>query len=253
MTRGVRRLGGRPVDVAVASGVARVTLAGGVLDHDAMAALADVCARIDADETVAVVVLASRGADFCRGLPAGCAWPPSSWSDGVGAVGRLRPPVVAALDGTVRGWGVSLALACDIRVATHRLRLVLNEGGVAAMPGGGLSQRLPRMVGVARTFDLLLRRGMLSAEAAAEWGLVNEVVAPGRLARATARVVDALSARGPVALRFAKEAVLRSLDLPLADGMRLEHDLYALLQTTADRREGVRAFLERRRPQFEAR
>jgi len=93
---------------------------------------------------------------------------------------------------------------------------------------------------------------MRAAEALA-CGLVTEVVAASRLARVVATRARALADRGPIALRYAKEAVRRALDLPLDDGVRLEHDLYVLLQTTADRREGVEAFRRRRRPRFRAR
>jgi enoyl-CoA hydratase/carnithine racemase len=93
----------------------------------------------------------------------------------------------------------------------------------------------------------------LPAARAAAWGLVATVVERARLRGAAAATAHALARRGPLALRLAKEAVTRALDLPLADGIRMEQDLYVLLQTTADRREGVRAFLERRPPRFAGR
>src|SRR6185369_2594638 len=104
-----------------------------------------------------------------------------------------------------------------------------------------------------RAMAMLLLGERLRAATALDWGLVTEVVAPARIARVARARADALAQRGPIALRFAKEAVRRALDLPLDDGVRLEHDLYVLLQTTADRREGVEAFLARRRPRFQAR
>jgi enoyl-CoA hydratase/carnithine racemase len=100
---------------------------------------------------------------------------------------------------------------------------------------------------------LLLLGERVTARDALEWGLVADVVPPARLARAAAAAAARMAARGPVALRYAKEAVRRALDLPLEDGVRLEHDLYVLLQTTADRREGIDAFRSRRRPRFQAR
>jgi enoyl-CoA hydratase/carnithine racemase len=90
------------------------------------------------------------------------------------------------------------------------------------------------------------------ASDALAWGLVADVVAPSRLGATLAARARALAARGPIALRYAKEAVRRAFDLPLEDGVRLEHDLYVLLQTTADRREGIAAFRARRRPRFSA-
>jgi enoyl-CoA hydratase len=100
---------------------------------------------------------------------------------------------------------------------------------------------------------MLLLGQPVTARTAAAWGLVSRVVAGSRLRATAAAIARDLVARGPLAQRLAKEAVVRALDLPLHDGMQLEHDLYVLLQTTADRREGVRSFLERRTPRYEGR
>jgi enoyl-CoA hydratase len=128
--------------------------------------------------------------------------------------------------------------------------LGLPEVQAGRLPGGGALVRLVRMVGTARALDVALLGSRLSAATAAAWGLVATVVEPARLGPTVERLALALAARGPLALRLAKEAVVKALDLPLGEGMRLEEDLYVLLQTTSDRREGVRAFLERRRPRF---
>jgi enoyl-CoA hydratase/carnithine racemase len=220
------------------------------LDADLLAALADACETVEHAEEVRAVVLAATGPAFSAGLPRGCAWPDPAWPDGVGAVARLTKPVVAAIQGDALGWGLSLALACDLRVAATGAVLALPDVGEGRLPGGGATQRLPRIVGVARALELVLLGSRLSAAVAADWGLVSAAVPATRLPGTVAELARALAARGPVALRLAKEAVVRALDLPLADGMRVEQDLYVLLQTTADRAEGVRAFLERRRPRF---
>jgi len=250
--------GRRPaVTTAVADAVAWVTLSRGErrnrLDLEVMQGLADACAAIASDPQVRVVVLQAAGRDFCLGLPPRVAWPPASWPDGVAAVAALSQPVVAAIDGEARGWGFSLALAADVRIATSRAVFSAPEVRDGRLPGGGLTQRLPRMVGAGRAMALLALGERLRVREAADWGLVGDVVPPARLARAAAARARDLAARGPVALRYAKEAVHRALDLPLEDGLRLEHDLYVLLQTTADRREGIDAFLARRPPRFDAR
>jgi enoyl-CoA hydratase len=245
------------VELAVRHGVAWITLArpatGNRLDAELLAALVDACTAAEDAADVRVVVLAARGARFSTGLPAGCSWLPPAWPDGVAAVGALTKPIVAAIQGEARGWGFALALACDLRVAARGATFVLPEARQGRLPGGGVTGRLARVAGVARALELVLLGSPLSAAQALEWGLVRAVVAPGRLAGAVAELANALAARGPLALRLAKEAVVKALDLPLTEGMRLEHDLYVLLQTTRDRREGVRAFLERRRPRFQAR
>ena len=202
------------VELAVRDGVAWMTLArpasGNRLDAELLGALVEGSAAAEDDDGVRVVVLAAEGPAFSLGLPRACRWPERSWPDGVGAVAGLTKPVIAAIQGAALGWGLALALACDLRLASTTAVLALPALGERRFPGGGVTQRLPRMIGTAR----------------------------------------ALAAKGPLALRLGKEAVVRALDLPLADGIRLEHDLYVLLQTTADRRAGIEAFLARRKPRF---
>jgi enoyl-CoA hydratase/carnithine racemase len=247
---------GAAVEFEVRGGVAWITLARGGsrnrLEAEVMAGLVDACDAAE-DAAAPVVVLRGEGPAFSAGLPRGCRWPEASWPDGVGAVGRLAKPVVAALHGDVLGWGLALALACDVRVAATSAVLALPELRGGTLPGGGAVQRLARMIGAARTLEMVLLGIRLTAARAAEWGLVSAVVGPARLPAAVEEVARRMAARGPEALRLAKEAVVKGLDLPLDDGIRLEQDLYVLLQTTEDRREGVRAFLERRTPRFRGR
>jgi len=245
------------VEIEVRGGVAWLTLARPArqnrLDAEMMGALVDACAAAEDAATAHVVVLAARGPVFSAGLPRGHAWPPPTWPDGLGALAALTKPTIAAVQGAALGWGFALALACDLRIASAAAVLGLPEARAGRLPGGGAVSRLARMIGPARTMEVVLLGEPLTAARAAEWGVVATVVAARRLAATVERAAAALSARAPLALRLAKEAVVKGLDLPLADGIRLEQDLYVLLQTTEDRREGVRAFLERRKPRFGAR
>jgi enoyl-CoA hydratase/carnithine racemase len=225
---------------------------GNRLDADMMAALAEAAAAAE-DAAADVVVLTARGRVFSEGLPARCTWPGAAWADGVAAIAAITKPVIAALPGDARGWGLSLALACDLRVAARNTLLGFAPAPTGALAGGGATQRLPRLVGTGRALQLVLLGTTLRAGEALTWGLVHAVVAAAAVERTAARMASRLAARGPVALRLGKEAVLRALDLPLADGIRMEEDLYVLLQTTADRAEGIRAFLERRPPRFAGR
>jgi enoyl-CoA hydratase/carnithine racemase len=175
--------------------------------------------------------------------------PPPSWPDAVVAVAAVTKPVVGALAGEARDAGAALALACDLRIASTSATLVF-EAAARGLPPGGVVSRLTRLVGPARAFELALLGGRVSASRAADLGIVTQVVRSAGLRPATVALARELAARGPQALRLGKEAVTRALDLPLGDGMRLEHDLYVLLQTTVDRAEGVKAFLERRQPRF---
>ena len=246
-----------PVEVATTGRVAILTLArpatGNRLDEPMMHGLAEAADALAGRDDLCAVVLRATGRVFSLGLPDGIRWPPRPWPDGVAAIAALPMPVVAAVRGEARGWGMALALACDLRIVAGGAVFSLPQAAAGTMPGGGVTPRLARLVGPTRAAEMLLLGRRLTGRDAAAWGLARGAVAPGRIEAAARRVAGELARRGPVALRYAKEAVLRALDLPLADGIRLEHDLYVLLQTTTDRREGVRAFLEHRPPRFEAR
>ena len=245
------------VAVAVAGRVATLTLSrpatGNRLDDATMHGLAAAAESLADRDDLCAVVLQARGRAFSLGLPDGVAWPPRPWPDGIAAIAALPMPVVAAIRGEARGWGMALALACDLRIVAGSARLSLPEAGAGALAGGGATQRLTRLVGSARAADMLLLGRRVSGREAVAWGLARRAVTTPRVDAAAHGLAHELARRGPLALRYAKEAVLRALDLPLADGIRLEHDLYVLLQTTADRRCGVRAFLTHRPPRFEGR
>ncbi len=241
------------VDVAIDGGVAWLTLGRDRLDAELCAGLVEACESIDGDDAVHVVVVAGAGREFCRGLPRDVAWPPEHWPDAVGALARCTRPVIGCVTGEVQGWGVALALACDLRVAASTAVLRLPEASTGRFAGGGVTQRLTRIVGPSRALDLLLLGTPVPARTALAWGLASRVVAPARVQDTARGLARELALRGPLALRLAKETVVRALDLPLDDGVRLEHDLYVLLQTTADRSEGIAAFRERRAPRFTGR
>jgi enoyl-CoA hydratase len=239
------------VELEMRDGIAWITLAcpttGNRCDPDLLGALADACAAVEHASGIALAVLRAQGASFCAG---GEPAPDGSPPDGIGALASLTKPVVAAVQGEASGLGFALALACDVRIASTAATFVLPELSEGQLPGGGATQRLARMIGTARALDLVLLGTRLTARRAEAWGLVSRVTGPAELDAVVADVARGLAERGPLALRLAKEAVVRALDLPLADGIRLEHDLYVLLQTSADRRAGIRAFLKRRRPRF---
>jgi E-phenylitaconyl-CoA hydratase len=139
-----------------------------------------------------------------------------------------------------------------LRLAARRCSFQFPQLAAGRLPGAGITQRLPRIVGRMRAFDLLLTGRRVGATEALRVGLVSEL-SGGDLAAAARRRAAELAGKGPIALRYAKEAVRAGMDLTLAQGIRLEQDLYVLLQTTADRVEGVRAFKARRAPRYRGR
>lgn len=166
---------------------------------------------------------------------------------------RCGQPIIAAINGYALGGGLELALACDLRIAAADAQLGLTEINLAIIPGGGGTQRLPRLVGRGKALEMILMGARIGAEEALRIGLVEHVVDRGQALGAATALARALAAKAPVALRYAKEAVVKGLTLPLADGLRLENDLATLLRTTEDRVEGAKAFLEKRAPRWTGR
>ncbi len=157
-------------------------------------------------------------------------------------------PTVAAINGFALGGGLELALAADLRVAATSARLGLPEVGLGLIPGFGGTQRLPRLIGVGRALDLILTGRHVQAEEALQLGLVNRV-ADDALATAVALARQA-ARNAPIALGLAKEAVFRGLDVTLQQGLEVEADLFGMVATTTDMREGTSAFLEKRAPEW---
>jgi len=205
-------------------------------------------AELEEDHRVVAVVLAASGRHFCLGVENGGEW--EQQVDWVEAIARLTRPVIAAMQGDAVAEGVELALACDLRLASDRAGFALPQLQAGRLPSHGGTQRLPRIIGRMRALDLLLTGRRIDAAEAETIGLVSRVIPHRSLAGGVRPVVDTLKSKGPIALRYAKEAVSKGLDLTLDQGIRLEEDLYVLLQTTGDRREGIDAFLQHRKPVF---
>jgi enoyl-CoA hydratase len=160
-------------------------------------------------------------------------------------------PTIASLNGHALGGGLELALACDFRIAASGARLGFPEVGLGILPGAGGTQRLPRLVGLGRAKELVLTADLIEADAALAIGLVNRVVAQEELAAATRELAGKLASRAPLALRLAKAALNLSARVPLDAGLAFEVVSQSLLFESKDKREGISAFLEKRKPQFQ--
>jgi enoyl-CoA hydratase len=166
---------------------------------------------------------------------------------------RMGKPVIAAVNGYALGGGMELALACHLRIASENARFGLPEVKLGIIPGYGGTVRLPRIVGRGRALELILTGDMIPAQRAYEIGLVNRVVPVGEVRAAAEQLLDGILKNGPIALRFALEAVDRSLETGIDEGLGLEAHLFGLLASTEDMREGMGAFLEKREARFQAR
>lgn len=163
----------------------------------------------------------------------------------------LGIPVIAAVNGFALGGGCEMAMACTIRIASDNARFGQPEVKLGIIPGYAGTQRLPRLVGKGRALEIILGGEPISAQEALRIGLVNQVVSPSELIPAAEKLIQKISANGPLAIRNALEAVNRGLEMPASDGELLEANLFALCCATEDMREGTRAFLDKRQAQFE--
>ena len=223
--------------------------------------LAEIREEITKDEEIRIVLLkdsrdnvfSSMGTDsMMQGREAyGEPWQ-KRWSLAEPVAGLDRP-VLAAVHGDAIGQGLELVLSCDMRIASEKCRFGFPEIRKGHIPCDGGTQRLPRLVGKAKALEMILTGEMIDAQEAFRIGLVNHVVSKEALMKVAIDMAREMAGKGPIALRYAKEAVVKGMDLTLEQGLRLEADLYLLIHTTRDRREGIQAFRKKRTPRFEGR
>ena len=159
-------------------------------------------------------------------------------------------PVIAAVNGHAYGGGLETALACDFIYAARSARFALSEVRLGIMPGGGGTQNLPRAVGERRAKELVLTAKAFTAEEGAQWGLINRVCEPASLLTEALETAKAIAENAPLSVRQAKKSIHYGLQVDLLTGYRFEIEAYNRLVDTEDRREGVRAFNEKRKPVF---
>ena len=166
---------------------------------------------------------------------------------------NLGKPVIAAVNGFALGGGCETAMACTIRLASENAKFGQPEVKLGVLPGGGGTQRLPRLVGKGRALQLILSGAMISAQEAYRIGLVNEVVSAAELVPRAEAILRQIFSNAPIAIRYSLEAVNKGLETNQAEGLALEASFFGLCAATEDKREGTKAFLEKRAPQFQGR
>lgn len=251
-----------PVSVKRMGPAVWVTLRRPVIDAATITGLREACESAAADPAVRAVVVTGSGDAFASGWDWGAlaAESPGGLLEALRSAGALDDPfgcfadcpkpTVCAINGDALGAGLALALACDIRITADGAQFGLPEADMGLLPIAGATQRLTRLVGRGKALEMILTGDRIDAAGALRVGLVSQVVAPGELAGRAQAIAERIAERGPLALQYAKEAIDRGLDMPLEQALRYETDLTVILQTTDDRAEGVRAFLEKRKPKF---
>jgi len=169
------------------------------------------------------------------------------------AIDTFPKPVIAMINGYCLGGGCELALACDLRIAGERASFGQPEINLGIIPGGGGTQRLTHLVGEGKAMELILTGEIINAQTAYAYGLVNMVVPMEELEAKTMEIANRIAEKSPIALRMAKEAVKTASRSPLDEGLRREIDLFALCFSSEDKDEGVKAFMEKRKPEFKGR
>jgi enoyl-CoA hydratase len=232
--------------------------AGNIVNLEMANELGDACRAINQDDGVRAVVLTGAGESFSSGCD--FTEPRAAFPDNLkkinaaslssSAVAGLNCPVIAAVNGDALGAGLELALSCDIRICSENARFGFLETSSGIIPCGGGTQRLPRIIGKGKAMEMVITAEPIDAAEAYRVGLVSKVLPRQKLHEEAGELAKKLISGAPIAVRYAKEAVNKGMDMTLAQGLRLEADLSFLLQTTKDRAEGIKAFLEKRKATF---
>jgi enoyl-CoA hydratase len=231
------------------------------IDGAMLDALDETLGKIERDRAVRAVILTGAGRAFSAGadIKEWTALAPLEFGRSWGLRGHalfdrlaaLPPPVIAALNGIAFGGGLELALCADIRIASQEARLGLPEVTIAALPGWGGTQRLPRLIGAGRAKHMILTGQPIDAAKAEAWGLVGEVVAPEALLDRARELAGQIGANAPLSVQAAKRLV--DAALPVTPAATLESHAVAVCGATEDAKEGRTAFLERRPPRYHGR
>ncbi len=252
-----------PVDFHVTNHVAYVTLnrpeAMNSLDPESIANLTEIWDQVRTDTDIRVAVLTGAGEkSFCTGTdmkkspPATECMAATYLREGQPIVPHMKmwKPIIAAINGFAVGGGLEIALGCDMRIASSNAKFGLTEVKVASLAGLNGTQLLPRVIPKAIAMKMLLTGEMIDAQEALRYGLVSDVVEPGQLLDLARSYAEKIASAAPLSVQAAKQAAVIGQDMPVEHGILFSHLLWGVLRDTEDRKEGFKAFAERRPPVF---
>lgn len=230
------------------------------LNHELLTELADCLGQLDSDDSVKCIIITGNEKAFAAGADIR----EMAAADTIEMVSmdrfsiwdrirRTRKPVIAAVGGFALGGGCELAMMCDMIVASETAKFGQPEINIGVIPGAGGTQRLTRAVGKYRAMEMILTGEMINADDALRAGLVNRVVPAGLCLEVAKKLARTVASKSPVAVRLAKEAVLKADELSLKDGLEFERKNFYLLFSSEDQKEGMNAFVEKRKPEWKGR
>ena len=225
-----------------------------------MAELVDTLETLDKDDEVRCIVLTGNEKAFAAGADinemAGASSMDMLHRDQFARWDRIRKiktPIIAAVSGFALGGGCELMMTCDIVVASETARIGQPEINIGVIPGAGGTQRLTRAVGKVKSMEMVLTGSMISADEALRWGLINRVVPVEVFLEEAKALAREIASKPPVAVRLAKEAVLKSFDTTIEGGLEFERKNFYMLFASDDQKEGMKAFIEKRKPNWKGR
>ncbi|MFD1413544.1 enoyl-CoA hydratase [Oceanobacillus jeddahense] len=234
--------------------------AANALSSDLLTDLEMCIQKINTDEEIRCVIITASGEKaFCAGADLkerktmneeeviAAVQKISSMCD---SIEKIEVPVIAAINGVAFGGGLELALACDLRIAANHVKMGLTETSLAIIPGAGGTQRLPRLIGLGQAKLLIYTAKSISAEDALAVGLIERSVAPSFLQDEAISIARKISQNGPIAMKQAKKAINQGIDLSIDKAIQLEYESYLKVIPTNDRKEGLLAFQEKRKPDY---
>jgi enoyl-CoA hydratase len=212
-------------------------------------------AEVEADDDIRVMILTGSGKAFASGVDIKEFNQTTPYhAHNLFRLGErvenLPKPVIAAVNGFSLGGGNEIALGCDIIIASERAKFGQPELNIGIIPGGGATQRLPRMIGVCRAKELIFTSDIITAEEAFNLGMINRVVPEDQLMPTAKEIAKKIATKSPAALKLAKQAINYGMQTSLETGLKYEYELYSLSLGLEDKKEGVNAFLEKRAPNF---
>ncbi|MHB1651724.1 MAG: enoyl-CoA hydratase/isomerase family protein [Desulfitobacteriaceae bacterium] len=250
--------------LTIEEGIATITLNRpevlNALNHQVYSELGQVAQELAEDDSVRVVIITggdkvfAAGADIrdmakAEAMDIALAGRPSMKA--LSLIENMPKPVIAAVAGYALGGGCELSLVCDVRIAADNAKFGLPEITLGILPGAGGTQRLPRLIGAGKAKEMIFSGDFIEAEEALRVGLADKVVPADQLLAEAKRMAKRFAMRGAVALRMAKSAINEGLRMDIQAGLQYEHKCFSLLFATQDQKEGMQAFLEKRRPNFQ--